>query len=499
MRSDSSRTIDAFAGLRVLVLGDAILDRYLEGGSLRFSREAPVPNVTISQQHDTAGGGGNTAVNVAALGARVDFLGVLGDDPEGGFLSAALRGQGVGVERVVVQAGRRTRAKHRVVAESQLLLSYDGGDVCDVDAGSQRALIERLRQLFAVADAVILADYGYGTFSQALVDAVRVLQQRSPRVLVVDSRHRLPMFSPLAPTAVKPNYEELKELLAPQSLEGFPSRAEAVQAHAEAILSATGAQLVAATLDCDGAVLLQPHAPPRRLFNRHVPVRNAAGAGDSFVATLALALAAGAPSGLAGELAAAAATVAVSKDGTAPCTAAELHHCFSPAGKHADDLALLAQRLQTYRDQGRTVVFTNGCFDILHRGHVTLLNQARSLGDVLIVGVNSDASIRRLKGPGRPINTLEDRVQVLAALACVDHVIGFDEDTCSELVRALRPHIFVKGGDYTRETLPEAPVVEAMGGVVHVLPYLSDRSTTGLIERIKQPQPLTGALSAPLP
>ncbi|MGE5523944.1 MAG: D-glycero-beta-D-manno-heptose 1-phosphate adenylyltransferase, partial [Rhodospirillaceae bacterium] len=153
--------------------------------------------------------------------------------------------------------------------------------------------------------------------------------------------------------------------------------------------------------------------------------------------------------------------------------------------RKATDLAHLAQRVECYKRQGRCIVFTNGCFDILHRGHVTLLQQAKAMGDVLIVAVNGDASIRRLKGPGRPINALEDRLQVLAALGCVDHLVSFDTDTSCELVRMLRPHVFVKGGDYTRQTLPEAAVVEAVGGRVQLLPYLADRSTTVLIDRMR--------------
>ena len=211
-----------------------------------------------------------------------------------------------------------------------------------------------------------------------------------------------------------------------------------------------------------------------------------AGAGDTFASALALALAAGAPTSTAAELASAAAAVVVGKERTATCSAQELREFVSAEGKYVSDLGRLAARVEFYRRQGEKVVFTNGCFDILHRGHITYLNRAKALGDVLIVGVNSDDGIRRLKGPDRPINSLEDRVQVLAALSCIDHLVAFDEDTPCNLIRAIRPHVFVKGGDYTRERLPEAPLVEELGGVVHILPYLQDRSTTGLIERIPE-------------
>jgi D-beta-D-heptose 7-phosphate kinase/D-beta-D-heptose 1-phosphate adenosyltransferase len=199
---------------------------------------------------------------------------------------------------------------------------------------------------------------------------------------------------------------------------------------------------------------------------------------------LALALAAGADTPAAAELAAAAAAVVVAKDGTCACNPDELRAHLAADAK-AVPLPVLVARLDALRRQGRRIVLTNGCFDILHRGHVTYLGRAKALGDVLVVGVNADESIRRLKGPGRPINALEDRLQVLAALSCVDHVVAFDEDTPHELVRAVRPHVFVKGGDYTRERLPEASLVEQLGGEVHILPFTADRSTTRVIERIR--------------
>jgi D-beta-D-heptose 7-phosphate kinase/D-beta-D-heptose 1-phosphate adenosyltransferase len=238
------------------------------------------------------------------------------------------------------------------------------------------------------------------------------------------------------------------------------------------------------TLDCEGALVFERGRPAYRTYTQ--PARSCvAGAGDTFVAGLALGLAAGASTAAAAELASGAAVV-VGKDGTAICSAQELREYVSAEDEYYGDLDRLKARVEFYREQGRKIVFTNGCFDILHRGHITYLNRAKALGDVLVVGVNSDESIRRLKGPSRPINSLEDRVQVLAALSCVDHLVAFGEDTPCNLIRALRPRVFVKGGDYTRERLPEAPLVEELGGVVQILPYLQDRSTTGIIERITE-------------
>jgi D-beta-D-heptose 7-phosphate kinase/D-beta-D-heptose 1-phosphate adenosyltransferase len=197
-----------------------------------------------------------------------------------------------------------------------------------------------------------------------------------------------------------------------------------------------------------------------------------------------LALAAGVDGATATEAGSAAAAVAVGKEGTATCTAAELVEHLTGRSERMLDLETLARRVEFTRRQGRRIVFTNGCFDILHRGHVAYLNRAKALGDILIVGLNSDDSVRRLKGPGRPINGIEDRAQVLAALSCVDHIVAFDEATPADLIRQLRPDVYAKGGDYTLERLPEAALVQELGGEVQILPLIEDRSTSRIIEQI---------------
>jgi D-beta-D-heptose 7-phosphate kinase/D-beta-D-heptose 1-phosphate adenosyltransferase len=485
MNSDLLGLIDAFAGLRVLVIGDAILDTYLQGATGRFCKEAPVPVVDLTERSDVPGGAANTAVNVAGMGARVRLFAATGADTEGHRLRRVLADHGVAAGDVLACPGRRTLAKHRIMAASQILLRYDQGATASVPAATEATLIERLAEAYPQADAVIVSDYGYGVLTPRVIRALADLQARWARVLVVDAKRRLAGFRGVGATAVKPNYEEAVGLLDAGALDGYRDRADAVAAHASALLDRAGAPVVVVTLDHDGALVLEHGRPPYRVTTRARQTSCVAGAGDTFAGALALALAAGAPAPMAAELAAAAAAVVVAKAGTATCAAQELRDYVAGAGKYVADPVRLAERLARARRQGRRVVFTNGCFDILHRGHVTYLNRARTLGDLLVLGVNRDETIRRLKGPGRPINTLEDRVQVLAALSCVDHITAFAEDTPCELIRHLRPEVFVKGGDYTRERLPEAPLVEALGGVVHILPYLEERSTTGIIQRIR--------------
>lgn len=262
-------------------------------------------------------------------------------------------------------------------------------------------------------------------------------------------------------------------------------RAEQICEYGSEILAATGARIAAVTLDVDGAVIFEKDRPPYRTFASSATTARTSGAGDTFASALALAIAAGASAPEAADLASAAAAVVVRKDGTSICSADELRRQVQTDHKVAHDRNALKSQMEDYRRRGRRIVLTNGCFDILHRGHVTYLAEARKLGDLLVVGVNTDHTIRRLKGAGRPVNALEDRLHVLAALQCVDHLIAFDEETPHELIRAVRPHVFVKGGDYTRDRLPEAHLVEELGGRVQILPLVDNRSTTRLLTRMR--------------
>jgi D-beta-D-heptose 7-phosphate kinase / D-beta-D-heptose 1-phosphate adenosyltransferase len=474
----------AFPDLKVTVFGDAMLDVYLRGDSERLSREAPVPVVGVGHRHVAPGGAANTAANLSALGAHTAFFSVTGDDEPGVELRAALEDGDVDASGVVSSSDRRTLTKQRVVSGGQLLVRIDEGSTGEVDESLEDALIDRLRTAFAASDAVVISDYGYGILTPRVRAALCDLQRRSPRVLVVDAKD-LRAYRDCGVTAVKPNYKQLVDLGGPAFAVGHELRAHAVERCAADLLDATGAQIAAVTLDVDGAVVIERGKPPYRTYARPVGHARAAGAGDTFIAGFTLALAAGAHTPAAAELASAAAAVVVGKEGTATCSPAELASYLEAGDVFVADRAALAQRVDFYKGQGLRVVFTNGCFDILHRGHITYLNRAKALGDVLVVGLNSDESVRRLKGRARPINSLEDRAEVLAALSCIDHIVPFEEDTPSDLIALLRPDVFVKGGDYSRDRLPEADVVVSYGGKVEILPYVKDRSTTGIIAKVQ--------------
>ena len=489
MSDQMSKLIQSFTGLKVLVVGDALLDTYLAGVPGRLCREAPVPVLDLVDRRDMPGGAGNTAVNLQALGADTTLLSVTGSDDEGRRLRTILDKNGIRSDKLIVCKDRWTCAKNRLYAGNQMTARFDRGTTDCLSVRTTALFAQRLETFFTAADAVIISDYGCGVVTPQIIEQVRVLQNRHPRLLLVDSRDRLLDFREVGVTVVKPNYQEALEALGFDDQPAGEKRADRLLPFGEEILSLTGAQIAAVSMDSDGALIFERGRDPYRTYGLATRSFYAAGAGDTFAAAFTLALAAGAETTTAAEIASAAAAVVVNKEGTAACLQHELLARVSYDGKYIADMSRLVLTLDACRRQGRRIVFTNGCFDILHRGHITYLNRAKNPGDILVVGVNSDSSVQRLKGPDRPINTLEDRIKVLSALSCVDYLTAFDGDTASDLVRVVRPDVFVKGGDYTKDRLPEAPVVEELGGVVRIVPFLDNRSTTRIIERIKVKTP----------
>jgi len=479
--------IRCFSQLRVLVIGEAILDAYLQGGASRLCREAPVPIVDVNQQQLAPGGAANTAANLARLGGQTHFLSIIGSDSEGNCLRAELSRRGVQTEDLLTDPRRCTLVKQRLVAASQLLVRFDQGSTEPIAGAVEDQLLERLRLRFFDADAVVISDYGYGVLTPRMIETLQRLQAENPRVIVADSK-RLQTYAQVGVTAIKPNYEEAIELLNLPRLDG-QERVQQMARHGQALLGIAGTQMAAITLDQDGALIFLPDRPPTRTFAKLAPHSQATGAGDTYVSTLALALAAGADPHIAASLAAAATAVIVGEPGTSCCDPLALRRSLLAQTKRIFNHTELLPLVEQHRTLGKRIVFTNGCFDILHSGHVTCLEQAKALGDILIVGVNSDESVRQLKGPSRPVNSLKDRLTVLAALGCVDYVVPFSDRSPRELIRIIRPDVYAKGGDYSRETLPETPLIEELGGEVQILPYVGDRSTTHLIQQIRASHP----------
>jgi D-beta-D-heptose 7-phosphate kinase/D-beta-D-heptose 1-phosphate adenosyltransferase len=477
-------TITDFAQRQLVVIGEAMLDVYLHGMVDRVCREAPVPVLSVEWQEESPGGAANVARNIVALGGHAALISAVGRDAVGDRLAELLRQQGVDVGALHRDPDRATLTKQRLVATGQLLLRFDEGTSEAIGAATEDALIADLERLLPNADGVVVSDYAYGVLDERVLGVIGELRRSHDIPLIVDARD-LRRYRRLRPTATKPNYAEAMRLLGEPEVRQPRSRSSQVGAVGPRLIQITGSRIVAVTVDQDGAFVFERNAPPYRTYARPSPQARAAGAGDTFVAALALALAGGTPTPMAVELASAASAVVVGRDGTSACSAGELRSALDGASKRLE-LGELADRIAALRRIGKRIVFTNGCFDILHRGHVTYLNRAKALGDVLVVGVNGDAGVRRLKGPDRPVNSLEDRMGVLEGLSCVDHVVAFDEDTPAGLIERIGPDVFVKGGDYRREELPEASLVESLGGSIRILAYVADRSTSGIISRVRE-------------
>ncbi len=472
---------------RVLVLGDALLDSWLSGPAYRLGRDAPVPVVELASTRHAPGGAANVAANLAALGADVELLAVLGDDQEAATLRLLLAGYGVGTERCPADPGRPTPAKRRVSTAGQPLARFDVTPDRPPLARSGAALVGALAELVGGVDAVVVADYGLGTLDAGLRARLAQLRPRIP-LLVVDA-HALALWAAVGVDAVTPSAAEAAALLGV----AVPARDRVgwgTARHRELVAAAGGADVLL-TLDVDGAVRLPAAGDPvHRPAAAPAPEAHACGAGDTFVAGYTAALAAGAAPTAALVLAQAGADAVVRHPGTTVCSTGALTARLAAADRgrvlaHRDLLAVLGE----HRGAGHRVVFTNGCFDVLHRGHVTYLRQARELGDVLVVALNSDDSVARLKGPARPVNPLVDRAGVVGALDAVDLVTAFDTDSPVELLELVRPDVYCKGGDYTPQMLPETPVVQRLGGEVRILDYLSDHSTSAIVSRIRLAQP----------
>lgn len=477
MKLDLLELLDRMAGLRVLVVGDAILDSYVHGAAVGVCRESPVPAVDVGAVSDQCGGAANVASNVRALGATPVLLATVGSDDAGARLAAALGAADVPADELIVVPDRPTVIKTRVLAGEHMLLRMDDGGRTSPPSSVITALADRVHTLGVDCDAVIVTDHGNGMFGPVLLDALADVAAR--RVVVVDSVAPA-VFRGIGAAAVKPNYREAIGVLDIPPVAGA-ARVAQLHDHSEKLFDATGAGIVAVTLDRDGAVVLEPGRPSVRTYSQ-AGARTTVGAGDTFTAALALALATGTDAGPAAEFASAAAGTAVLGTGTSVCVADELRRRLGGAGTVAA-AALPAWLTERGRETVR-VVFTNGCFDLLHSGHVALLSQAKALGDVLVVGVNDDASVRRLKGPGRPVVPLTDRTRMLAALSCVDVVVPFGGDSPTELIERLRPEVYVKGSDYAGRELPERALVECLGGTVELVPNVDGISTTRLIREI---------------
>jgi D-beta-D-heptose 7-phosphate kinase/D-beta-D-heptose 1-phosphate adenosyltransferase len=467
-----------FNHARVLVLGDIMLDRYWEGPTSRISPEAPVPVVRVEHITDRPGGAANVALNIAALGSASRLGGFCGDDERARSLQDMLAAAGVDCALTPLP-GQATTTKLRVISRHQQLLRLDFEQ--PPLAPGNTSLAERLPALLEGCDMLVLSDYAKGALAEpaALIACAR---ERNIPVLVDPKGSDFSRYR--GATLLTPNLQELEAVVG-----ACPTEAELVS-RGERLMAELGFAALLVTRGEHGMTLLRPGQEELHLPARAREVFDVTGAGDTVLAVLAAALAAGAQLPQAAALANIAAGIVVGKLGTASVSAPELRRALQQeqgSGRGVLSLEQLQVAVADARSQGERVVFTNGCFDIIHAGHVAYLEQARKLGERLVVAVNSDDSVRRLKGRGRPINPAERRMAVLAGLEAVDWVVCFSQDTPRELLQVLRPDVLVKGGDYAgKGSVVGWEIVEAYGGEVRVLDFVDDVSTTAIVSRIRE-------------
>lgn len=461
---------------QVLVIGDVMLDRYWHGGTSRVSPEAPVPVVKVDQVEDRPGGAGNVALNIAALGGGASLISVVGDDEAGESLKARLESVGIHTD-FQISEDKPTITKLRVISRHQQLLRMDFEEgFIEADSEDFAAKAEHLLPMMG---SVILSDYAKGSLqdTQALIQIAR--QHKVP-VLVDPKGTDFERYR--GATLLTPNLHEFEAVVGECEHES-----ELVEKGTELMLSLDLSALLV-TRGEHGMTLLRPNQPEFHLPARAREVFDVTGAGDTVISVLASSLAAGADLPDAVALANLAAGIVVGKLGTATISGPELRRAIqseqgSERGAMTEEQLLIA--LEDARAHGEKIVFTNGCFDIIHAGHVGYLEDTRNLGDRLVVAINSDASVKRLKGEERPINPVDRRMAVLAGLESVDWVVPFEDDTPERLLQQIKPDVLVKGGDYTEDQVVGWEIVKAYGGEVKVLSFFDNCSTTAIVEKIK--------------
>jgi D-beta-D-heptose 7-phosphate kinase / D-beta-D-heptose 1-phosphate adenosyltransferase len=476
MKKRLASLLDDIQSACVIVVGDVMLDEYIIGDSERISPEAPQPIITERERRHVPGGAANVAVNVTALGAKAFLFGVRGDDREGEILCATLKDRGVDPSGIIVDKTRATTRKTRLISRGAQVLRVDRETAAPITPDYEKLLVKAV--LSVPADVIIVSDYAKGVITAGLVEG---LTRSGKRVIVDPKSSCFGKYS--GAFMVTPNLPELHRVTGMND-----SSPDSLEKSGRALMERFGISNLLVTLGAEGMVLIERDKPMSLIHTRAREVYDVTGAGDTVIATVATAVSAGASLSDACQIANIAAGIVVGKHQTATATPEEIMaYAFGQtSSEKIVDRKTLISRVEELKRAGMKIVFTNGCFDLLHIGHITYLNEARGLGDVLIVGLNTDRSVRALKGNLRPIIPEEERSHVLAALESVGYVALFDEDTPLDLIREIRPDILAKGADYSKDTVVGHEVVESYGGKVALIPLVDDASTSDIINRIRE-------------
>lgn len=464
-----------FTKASVLVIGDIMLDRYWFGDTARISPEAPVPVVKINQIDERPGGAANVALNIAALGAKVTLLGITGHDQNAQILKNQLTAANV-THDIQQLDSIPTIAKLRVLSRHQQLIRLDFEE--KFPAFNPEKLIQSFKQHLTKANLVILSDYNKGTLN-CCKELIELANKANIPIFADPKGHDFRIYDGV--DVITPNLKEFETIV------GSCESEHEISNKAQAFLKAHNIGSLLLTRGERGMTLIQKNTEEMHLPAHAREVFDVTGAGDTVIAVLAASVAAGTTLTTAMELANLAASIVVAKLGAACVSSPELQVALAGAANTMHGIVneeQLQLAVAAARSNGKKIVFTNGCFDILHAGHVKYLQQAKQLGDHLIVAINDDASVKRLKGASRPINNTEQRMAVLASLGVVDWVISFADDTPERLLKQLRPDILAKGGDYSINQVVGADIVQAYGGQIRVLSLVKDLSTSSIIDRV---------------
>jgi D-beta-D-heptose 7-phosphate kinase / D-beta-D-heptose 1-phosphate adenosyltransferase len=482
MQQDLISLLSGFHRACVLVLGDVMLDRFVYGSVERISPEAPIPIVTVERSADMPGGAANVARNVAAMGGHAVLVGVVGEDSSAQDLRTQLATSPSIDIHLVRDAGRPTTLKTRYVADGQQVMRADRESRAALSAGVERRLLDRLSEVIERANIIVLSDYAKGVLSDSVTRAAIELARRANKTILVDPKSK-DFEKYRGATLLTPNRLELQAACGRACI----SQEEVVE-EARRVLERQICEIMVVTRGKEGLSVIGPDALAVHFPAAARQVYDVSGAGDTVVAAIALSLSCGGRIVEASTIANIAAAITVGKRGTATVSTGEIIAELRPLDGRADSkifsLESALQLIRAWREQGLKIAFTNGCFDLLHPGHISLLDQARHSADRLIVGLNADLSVRRLKGPGRPVQSEVARATVLGAVKSVDAVVIFPEDNPRELIEQLEPDVLVKGADYTLETVVGADFVRGRGGKVLLAELLPGNSTTDTVKRV---------------
>jgi len=472
-----TRIIKNFNKKKILIVGDVMVDKYLFGEVDRISPEAPVQVVKVNKETMLPGGAANLANNVVAMGGQAELVGTLGQDEPGKQLISILEKNKIGFSGIVFDHHKPTITKTRVLSHNQQLIRLDYENTQELEEEREKAIVKSFEMLATDVDIVVFSDYDKGTLTSSLIKNLISIAKDINKTIIADTKcrhHELYKGIDL----ITPNHREASKMtnIAGSTDQDIIGMGQKLCSEMQCSVLITRANEGMSLFDTTGKVMHYP-TEAKEVFD-------VSGAGDTVVAAIALSVASGASYEEASIIANQAAAIEVSKLGTATVSQKELVRRFEHEHAKIKDANDLISILESQKAQGEKVVFTSGCFDILHLGHISYLKSAAKLGNVFVVGLNTDDSIKRIKGDSRPIISEEQRAEIISLLDFVDYVTFFDEDTPEAILELLKPDVFVKGGDYNEEDLPEASVVKSYGGEISLVPFIEGYSSSKIIDKI---------------